>query len=141
MDKSAPGNRENLVATQIVEASYRVHTQLGPGLLESVYEQVLAYELYQRGLSVKRQHPIPVHYDDLKMHVGFRADLVIDDCVIVEIKSVRELAPVHFKQLYTYLRLAHFRLGLMVNFGEAYLKNGIRRVVNDLPEEPRSKAG
>lgn len=126
--------RENVVAQQIIEAAQRIHQQLGPGLLESVYEQVLAYELVQRGLEVRRQHPIPVVYDELKMATGFRADLVVGGCVIVEIKSVRELAAVHFKQTYTYVRLANMRLGIILNFGETHMRRGIRRVVNGLCE-------
>jgi GxxExxY protein len=128
--------RENVVAKQVVEAAYRIHTQLGPGLLESVYEQVLAYELVQRGLDIRRQHPVPVVYDEIKMATGFRVDLLVDGCVIVEIKSVRELAPVHFKQLLTYVRLADVRLGIMLNFGESQMRHGIKRVVNGLYGPP-----
>jgi GxxExxY protein len=144
VDKPVPIIRENLVAREIVEASFKIHSQLGPGLLESVYEQVLAYELIQRGLLVRRQHPIPVYYDQIKMNTGFRADLLVEGCVIVEVKSVRELAPVHFKQLLTYLRLSEMKLGLMLNFGEYLMRRGIKRITNGLYDEewvPLQEAG
>jgi GxxExxY protein len=127
---------ENEVAKHVVESAYRVHTQLGPGLLESVYEQVMAYELTSRGLTVRRQQLVPVMYDNIRMATGFRVDLMVEDLVIVEIKSVLEPAPVHFKQLLTYLRLSDRRLGLMLNFGGATMKPGIRRVVNGLYARP-----
>ena len=125
---------ENEVAKIIVDCAYKVHTTLGPGLLESVYEAALAYELGKRGLNVERQKPLPVVYENVRLEEGFRADLVVSDLVIVELKSVEEVAPVHKKQLLTYLRLADKRLGLLINFGAAKIKNGISRVVNGLPE-------
>jgi GxxExxY protein len=125
---------ENEIARQIVDAAYKVHTGLGPGLLESVYEVVLAKELERRGMAVERQRPIPVHYDGLDFEEGFRADLVIEDKVIIELKSVDALADVHKKQLLTYLRLADKRLGLLINFGGSRIKEGITRVVNGLPD-------
>lgn len=125
---------ENEIARQIVDAAYKIHTTLGPGLLESAYEAILAHELQKRGLRVVRQKPIPVVYDGLHLEIGYRADLIVEDKVIVEIKSVEKLAPVHMKQLLTYLRLADKRLGLLVNFGEALIKNGLKRVVNRLEE-------
>ena len=125
---------ENEVATIIVDAAYKIHTTLGPGLLESVYEVVLARELEGRGLSVERQRPVRIVYDNLTFDEGFRADLVVHDKVIVELKSVEVIAPVHKKQLLTYLRLTGKRLGLLVNFGAALIKDGITRVVNRLPE-------
>ncbi len=125
---------ENDVAKQIVDAAYKVHTTLGPGLLESVYETVLGYELVGRGLNVTRQAAIPVVYEQLSFDEGFRADLVVEDKVIVELKSVEKVAPVHKKQLLTYLRLADKRLGLLINFGEALIKDGITRIVNRLVE-------
>ena len=121
---------ENAIAKEIVDASFRIHTTLGPGLLESVYDAVLAYELGRRGLRVVRQQPIPVVYEDVRIDTGFRADLIVDDKVIVEVKSVENLAPVHKKQLLTYLRLADKRLGLLINFQVALIKDGITRVVN-----------
>ena len=126
---------ENAIAKEIVDAAFRIHTTLGPGLLESVYDVVLAYELSQRGLRTARQQPIPVVYGNVRMDTGFRADLIVEDKVIVEIKSVETLAPVHRKQLLTYLKLADKRLGLLINFQVALIKDGITRVVNGLEEE------
>jgi GxxExxY protein len=126
--------QENEIARQIVDAAFRVHVTLGPGLLESVYEAVLAHELQGRGLSVQRQQPTAVKYNGIVFDEGFRADLVVADAVIVELKSVETVAPVHRKQLLTYLRLADKRLGLLINFGAARIKDGISRVVNGLAE-------
>jgi GxxExxY protein len=123
---------ENEIAQQIIDAAFKVHTRLGPGLLESVYETVLAYELEKRGLYVQRQEPIPVFYEQVQMEVGFRADLIVNEKVIVELKSIEQVAPVHKKQLLTYLRLADKRLGLLINFGTELIKDGISRVVNGL---------
>lgn len=123
---------ENAIAKEIVDAAFRVHTTLGPGLLESVYHTVLAYELSQRGLRTISQKSIPVMYGNLRIATGFRADLIVEDKVIVELKSVEVLAPVHRKQLLTYLRLADKRLGLLINFHVALIKDGIVRVVNGL---------
>jgi len=125
---------ENEVAKQIVDAAYRVHTSLGPGLLETAYEAVLAYELEKRGLRLVRQQAIPIVYQGTHIEVGFRADLVVENLVIVEVKSVEAIAPVHKKQLLTHLRLAGKRLGLLVNFNVALIKGGITRIVNGLPE-------
>jgi len=123
---------ENDLAREIVDAAFKVHTALGPGLLESVYEAVLAQELRKRGLPVERQAPIPVVYEEVRLEEGFRADLVVGGKVMVELKSVEKVAPVHKKQLLTYLRLANMKLGLLINFGEALIKDGITRVVNGL---------
>ena len=125
---------ENEIARQIVDAAYQIHTTLGPGLLESVYETVLAYELRNRGLIVERQVPVPVVYEQVSFDEGFRADLLVAGKVMVELKSVEKVAPVHKKQLLTYLRLADKRLGLLINFGEALIKNGITRIVNRLKD-------
>jgi len=125
---------ENEIARQIVDACYKVHTTLGPGLLESVYEAVLFYELTKRGLKVERQVAVPIVYEDVRLEEGFRADLIVEEKVIIELKSVEKAAPVHKKQLLTYLRLADKRLGLLANFGEALIKDGISRVVNGLKE-------
>lgn len=130
---------ENDIARIVVDTCYRIHTGLGPGLLESVYETVLARELEMRGLRVRRQVPVPIVWEDQKFDEGFRADLIVEDRVIVELKSVERTAPVHSKQLLTYLRLADKRLGLLVNFGENLIKDGIRRVVNGLEEEASHK--
>ncbi len=123
---------ENRLATQIVDAAYQVHTTLGPGLLESVYEAALAYELESRGLKFARQQPMPVQYGALQLDEGFRADLVVEDKIIVELKSLENLAPVHKKQVLTYLRMTGMRLGLLISFGAPLIKNGIVRIVNNL---------
>ncbi len=123
---------ENTIAHEVVDACYRIHTRLGPGLLESAYETLLAYELKKRGVKARRQVTIPIAYEDVHIASGFRADLVVEDKVIVEIRSVELLAPVHKKQLLTYLRLAGKRLGLLINFDVALIKDGITRIVNGL---------
>ena len=123
---------ENEIAREIVDAAYKIHTTLDPGLLESVYETVLSAELRKRGLSVERQQAIPVVYEGERVDLGFRADLVVEKKVIVEIKSVEAVNPVHHKQLLTYLRLADKRLGLLINFNVALIKQGIKRIVNRL---------
>ena len=123
---------ENEIAREIVEAAYKIHTPLGPGLLESAYETVLAYELQKRGLVVELQKPAPVIYEDVTIEVGYRVDMMVEDKVIVELISVEHTLPVHKKQLLTYLRLCDKRLGLLINFGSALIKNGITRVVNGL---------
>ena len=122
----------NDVSGQIVDAAVHVHTKLGPGLLESVYERVLAHELEKRGLRVERQTPVPIVYDEIRFEEGFRADLVVEKSVVVELKSVETLAPVHSKQLLTYLKLMDRRLGLLLNFGAPLLKDGIKRIANNL---------
>jgi GxxExxY protein len=125
---------ENAVAKAIVDAAYQIHTKLGPGLLESVYETVLAFKLEKRGLRVRRQVPVGIVYEGIRFEEGFRADLIVQNKVIVELKSVEAVAPVHKKQLLTYLRLADKRLGLLINFGAALIKEGINRVVNSLED-------
>src|SRR5271167_95908 len=114
---------ENEIAKEIVDAAYKVHTTLGPGLFESVYETIMARELAKRGLQVIRQQPIPVVWENVHMEAGFRADLIVENKVIVEIKSVESMAPVHRKQLLTYLRLARKRLGLLINFDTELIKD------------------
>ena len=123
---------ENEIATIIVDAAFKIHKRLGPGLLESVYETTLAYELAKRGLQLRRQQSMPVIYEDVRMDVGFRADLIVEGKVIVEIKSIDVIAPVHRKQLLTYLRLTDKKLGLLINFNVELIKDGITRVVNNL---------
>jgi GxxExxY protein len=130
---------ENAIAKEVVDAVFRIHTTLGPGLLESVYDTVLAYELDRRGLRTVRQQSIPVVYESVRIDTGFRADLIVEDKVIVEVKSVELLAPVHKKQLLTYLRLADKRLGLLINFQVALIKDGITRIVNGLDEDSHAK--
>jgi len=123
---------ENYLAKVIVDTCYHIHVELGPGLFESVYEEVLHYELCKQGLQVKRQYPVPIVWKEVEMELGFRADLVVEDLVLIEIKSVKTLELVHKKQLMTYLKLTGFKLGLLINFNEALIKNGIARIVNDL---------
>ncbi len=123
---------ENEIATIIVDAAYKIHTRLGPGLLESVCEATLAYELAKRGLQLRRQQSMPVVYEAVRMDVGFRADLIVEGKVIVENKSIDAIAPVHRKQLLTYLRLTDKRLGLLINFDVEFIEDGITRVVNNL---------
>jgi len=120
----------NPLTKQIVDAAYQVHTRLGPGLLESVYEKILVYEIVKRGLRVDSQRAIPITYDSLKFETGIRADLVVNDCIILEFKSVESVSAAHKKQLLTYLRLAEMRVGLLINFGANLIKNGIYRIVN-----------
>jgi GxxExxY protein len=125
---------ENELAKIIVDAAYKVHVALGPGLLESVYEVVLAHELRHRGLAVERQLPIPIRYEAIVFEEGFRADLVVENLVIIELKSVEEIHRVHKKVLLTYIRLADKRLGLLINFGAPLIKEGITRVANGVDD-------
>jgi GxxExxY protein len=126
---------ENQIAEKILDAAFHIHRTLGPGLLESVYEVILAKQLEKAGLKVRRQVQIAIEFERLKFDEGFRADLIVADKVIVEIKSIEALAPVHPKQVLTYLRLTGLKLGLLINFNEDLLKKGIRRVVNGLEDE------
>ena len=123
---------ENEIAKIIVDSAFQIHKRLGPGLLESVYEIVLAHVLKKRGLKVERQVPVAIVFDGIKFDEGFRADLIVDEKVIVELKSVENIVPVHKKQLLTYLRLSDKRLGLLINFGSELIRDGISRVVNGL---------
>lgn len=125
---------ENQIGTIVVDAAIALHRVLGPGLLESVYELTLSHELQKRGLTVERQIPIPIVYDGLRFDEGFRADIVVNDLVILELKSIVAITPVHRKQLQTYLRLSGKKLGFLLNFGEAVMKAGIVRAVNGLEE-------
>ena len=118
-----------------MDAAYCIHKHFGPGLFEMVYEVSLAHELRKRGLAVQRQLAIPVVYDCVTFDEGFRADVVVNDLVVLELKSVETVHPVHKKQLLTYLRLMKKRLGLLINFNEALIKDGLFRVVNGLPED------
>lgn len=123
---------ENELSKIIVNTCYNIHVELGPGLFESVYEEILFHELSKKGLKVKRQKAVPVFWKKLKMEIGFRADLIVENKVIIEIKSVETIAPVHKKQLLTYLRLTDLKLGLLINFNETLIKDGISRIVNNL---------
>jgi len=115
----------------ILEEAIHIHTTLGPGLLESVYEEALNHRLKTRELHVQRQVSVPVLFENIKMELGFRADLIIENAVIIEIKSLEVLLPVHHKQLLTYLKLTGLSVGLLINFNEVLLKNGIKRIVNN----------
>jgi GxxExxY protein len=123
---------ENELSKHIVDVAFRVHNRIGPGLLESVYEEIMCFELNKLGFIIDRQKVIPVIWDNLKMEIGFRADLIVDHKVIIEIKSVEIIAPVHCKQLLTYLKITGLKLGLLINFNEALIKEGITRIVNNL---------
>ncbi|OGU17417.1 MAG: GxxExxY protein [Geobacteraceae bacterium GWC2_53_11] len=123
---------ENEIAAKVMDASFLIHRELGPGLLESVYEVVLAKLLSDMGLIVERQVAVPIHFQGTAFDEGFRADLIVEKKVIIELKSVERLLPVHSKQLLTYLRLTGCRLGLLINFGENLMKDGFKRVANGL---------
>ena len=123
---------ENQIATKILDVAFSLHKALGPGLLETVYEQTLAYELKEAGFNVLTQLPVPLVYKEIKFEAGYRLDLLVEDKVIVEVKSTENLAPVYFAQTLTYLRLADKKLGLLMNFNSKYLKDGIHRIVNNL---------
>ncbi len=123
---------ENEISRIIVDVAYKIHIKLGPGLLESVYEAIMCHELIKRGLKVERQKPIPVIWDEIYLDIGFRSDLVVEDKVIVELKSVETLSKVHSKQILTYLKITKIKLGLLINFNEALIRDGIYRIVNGL---------
>jgi len=125
---------ENEIGKIVVDAAIAVHRALGPGLLESVYEVIVAHELQRRGLAVQRQLPIAIEYDGVKFDEGFRADIIVEGKVILELKSVEHTTAAHRKQIQTYLRLTGCRLGFLLNFGEALMKDGITRAVNGLEE-------
>lgn len=127
--------RENHIAKEIVDVAYKIHRAIGPGILESAYEAMMIFELQKRRLTVSTQVPVPVVYESVCLEIGFRADLIVEDLVIVELKSIEKTAPIHKKQLTTYLRLTGKRLGLLINFGEELIKDGITRIVNGLPDE------
>jgi len=119
----------NDITSKIIGAAIELHKKLGPGLLESAYEHALAHDLREMGLRVHQQYPMPFIYKDVKQDVGYRLDLLVENCVIVEIKSVEVLAPVHYSQVLTYLRLSNFRLGLLINFNSKILKGNIHRII------------
>jgi len=125
---------ENDIASVVVDAALKIHKTLGPGLLESVYQATLSFELQKRGLRVVEELALPVRYEGVKLDLGFRVDLLVDDKLVIEIKSVEAVAPVHRKQVHTYLRLMNKQLGVLINFNVELMKNGIHRVVNRLPE-------
>ena len=121
---------ENEIAKQILDAAFVVHTNLGPGVFESVYEVLVAHELSKKGLKVERQKPMSIVYDGITFDEAFRSDLIVEGKVIVELKSIQALSPVYAKQVLTQLRLTGLKLGLLINFGEAHPKNGIKRIIN-----------
>jgi GxxExxY protein len=125
---------ENQIARQVLDAAFVVHTKLGPGLLETVYEVVLAHELRKEKLTVERQRPMPIIYDGIRFDEAFRLDLLVESKVIVELKSVECLTRLHAKQLLTQLRLTNLKLGLLINFGEEHLRDGIKRIINGILE-------
>lgn len=123
---------ENEIAKKLVDICFRIHTMYGPGLFETVYEEIISYELLKINMPFKRQQAIPLVHEEIKLEIGFRADFIIDDKVIVELKSVESLAPVHYKQVQTYLKLTDIKLGLLINFNVNLIKDGIHRIVNKL---------
>jgi len=131
MTDEAPENR---VSGVIVDAAIKVHRVLGPGLLESVYQVALAHELRSRGLGLRVELPIDIQYEGLRIENAFKADIVVESLVLIELKSIEKLSPVHFKQTLTYLRLTGLRLGLLINFGAGLVRDGIHRVVLGMPQ-------
>ncbi|HMK26309.1 MAG TPA: GxxExxY protein [Chitinophagaceae bacterium] len=123
---------ENDIATLALDICFKIHRQYGPGLFESVYEEVFCHEWSKTGIPFKRQQGIPLVHEEIKMEIGFRADVILDNKVILEIKSVDALADLHFKQVLTYLKLTNLKLGLLVNFNIVLLKDGIKRIANKL---------
>lgn len=124
----------NELSGLIVDAAVKIHRELGPGLFESVYQEILIYELEQRSLTVDAEVPVPVRWKEIEIQIGFRADMIVNKRTIVELKSVENTAPVHRKQLLTYLKLTGLKVGLLLNFGESLMKNGIHRLVNEFDE-------
>ncbi len=127
-------NAMDLMATEIVDSAFKVHKELGPGLLESAYEACLLHELVKRGFAVCRQVQLPVHYDGIVVDAGYRLDLLVNDSIIIELKAIDQLLPIHQAQLTTYLKLSHKTLGFLINFNVPLIKNGIRRVANQFKE-------
>ena len=123
---------ENEISKLVVDLCFKIHKQYGPGLFESVYEEIFYYEWSKNGTIIKRQHPIPLIHEEIKMEVGFRADFIIEDKVIIELKSIEALADIHYKQVQTYLKLTNLKLGLLINFNVPLIKDGIHRIVNNL---------
>ena len=125
---------ENELAKIVVDASCRIHTKLGPGLLESAYQAILAYELEKQGLQIKTEVILPITYDAIIIDTGYRADIIVENLIIVELKSVEKIQDVHLKQVLTYLKVSGLHLGLLINFGAPLIRDGIKRIVNKLPE-------
>lgn len=127
-----PTREQDLIARQVVDSAFAVHTTLGPGLLESVYEQCLAYELTSRNIAVERQVAVPVRYRGVLMDAAFRMDIVVASMVVVEVKAIEKMIPIHEAQLVTYLKLSGYPIGLLINFNVPLIKDGIRRMVRSL---------
>lgn len=125
-------SKENEISNEVIGAAIEVHRNLGPGLLESAYENCLCYEFDQRGIKYERQKPLPITYKDTKLDCGYRLDLVVHDLVILELKAVDQIQPIHSAQVLTYLKLSNLKLGILINFNVTVLKNGIKRIVNEL---------
>ncbi|MBS1632244.1 MAG: GxxExxY protein [Bacteroidetes bacterium] len=123
---------ENEIAKIVVDICFKIHQQYGPGLFESVYEEIFCYEFAKTGIPFTRQQAVPLIHETVKMDIGFRADVIIDNKVVIELKSIEALAPVHYKQILTYLKLTNCKLGLLINFNVALIKDGIHRIVNKL---------
>ncbi|OLY94601.1 GxxExxY protein [Cnuella takakiae] len=124
--------QENEIARRVLDICFAMHRTYGPGLFEHVYEEILCYELQVEGFHFRRQHAIPVVHKSIKLEAGFKADVIVEDFVILELKSVEQLKDIHFKQLQTYLKLSGIKLGLLINFNVSLLKNGIHRIANNL---------
>lgn len=131
----------NEISGAVVDAAMKVHSHLGPGLLESVYESCLAYELRNRGLNVQTQAPLPVIYEGMTMNIGYRLDVLVQGCVIVELKAVERLEPLHEAQLLTYLKLSRLPVGLLINFNSIHLRNGARRLAGKTFQGCRNSLG
>lgn len=127
-------NNENEIAKTVVDAAYKIHTLTGPGLLESAYQAMLVYELQKRGLRIAAEVPMPLRYEGVILDTAYRADIIVEEKLIIELKSVELVLDVHKKQLLTYLRLSGLRLGLLINFGAPLLKSGITRIANGMPD-------
>jgi GxxExxY protein len=123
---------ENALASIVLDICFDIHRQYGPGLFESVYEEIFCYELAKRQIPFTRQESIPIIHDGVRLEVGFRADVIVDEILLLEFKSIEKLADVHFKQVMTYLKITHIKLGLLINFNVPLLKNGIHRIANNL---------
>jgi GxxExxY protein len=123
---------ENEIAKEVVDVCFKIHKKYGPGLFESVYEEIFCYEWLKNGVPFLRQHPVPLIHETIKLDAGFRADVIIDNKVVTEFKSIELLAPVHYKQVQTYLKLTGCKLGLLINFNVNLIKDGIHRIVNNL---------
>jgi len=120
------------ITREIVDTAICVHTRLGPGMLEGAYEACVEYELHRRSLRVRKQVPMPLHYDGLTLDIGYRLDLLVEDAVVVELKSVNQLLPIHTAQLLSYLRAGDYRIGFLLNFNTVHMRDGIKRIVNKL---------